>query len=1175
MENIMNVLFRTSLVLLFITCSTILHAQNKRLAELFAQMDQQLLNADHLAATATANEIVELRIKPKSQVEWALLQGRLAIGNLYSRQGLQYFQEALVQLEIQKNNLPLKIEALYYTGLAYQQLSLLDSAKWYLRESIRNNPKASEHDFELLNNQYHLLGKIAATQQEFALAQRYIDTMNQYTSVAFSEEDFRSLRPLMTKAFIEYYQLHAAEAVSLGDSILSVLSKQPQAYTGWLMEALLYQGYSSYYTGDYAAERSYYEQLYALQQIRNLEHGLAPTTIMIELGYNYANGGKVREGLALLLDAENRQQLAGWDNLGFATTLGRLSDVYLNIGNNTKALSYSRQAYALYEKHLQAGHRNLAIVKYNQANCYYNLGQYPQALSTYQEVWGAMEDRDDVATSMKLWFLQGLARVSTAMHDFGQARYYTYKALDLLPQVYEQPHPEYGKLLLELAYLCESEEDWAAAAAYFNENLYHCNVSIDSPTKAKQIHSSYRGLSRMHQAMMRLDSAEYYVHTALEYAKTHLDSSDSDLFLSNQQLANIHLAQGAYTKAIPLFEDLLDTTRVRFGTTSSQYLKALLGWGAAQQALGQYDLLLNRFGSYDYRAVEDIEASTLLSEYLLVLAESEQALNRLEQAMHHYTACLERLGQLPAQLDQREARRHSLLRQRKIVDRLLGNAWFKKQASIQHWEMLFQQLDYLKHDQLVTDTKFARRLRNNQSISYEELQFRDSLKTELLFVEESLNTQYLPEQDVNGWKLIGQALRNKINEVEAQWQERVEIGDNLKQSGALLLDEVQRQLRADQTLLSYLIGDEELHIFVVRSDFINCTSVPLPSNWEGLVQKMVADGIRASFGSKVERRLSEQAADLNLAESAFDLYNLLIAPIEHLASTALVVVPDGIIADIPFGALLTNGIDQHLIGSFAAYPFLIKRYAISYCYSTRLLLQQVENPEEHAMVKVLGVAPFTDLGPRLLTKTDRTRRTPASKNSLVPQLSSLSFTASELRAIEAVWDTHILSGDSATYLEVLRAAQNAEVLHFATHAMANKLLGDFSYLALSSDAHTYQPLYAREIYTLNLPAKMIVLSACETGGGEQRKGEGVISLGRSFIAAGASSVFVTLWPLLDDASSVHIVEKFYAALYEEDYKDIALQQAKVHYLKTQPGYLQHPFYWAAFVGYGHMKGLRK
>jgi hypothetical protein len=106
-------------------------------------------------------------------------------------------------------------------------------------------------------------------------------------------------------------------------------------------------------------------------------------------------------------------------------------------------------------------------------------------------------------------------------------------------------------------------------------------------------------------------------------------------------------------------------------------------------------------------------------------------------------------------------------------------------------------------------------------------------------------------------------------------------------------------------------------------------------------------------------------------------------------------------------------------------------------------------------------------------------------------------------------------------------------------------------------------LYNYEISISRIKSPMVVLSACNSGTGTLYHGEGLMSLARGFILAGASSVIKTSWEVNDEASAA-IITRFYFHLSKGKPKDEAMRLAKLEYLKTSPPIYSNPYYWAAY-----------
>jgi len=140
-------------------------------------------------------------------------------------------------------------------------------------------------------------------------------------------------------------------------------------------------------------------------------------------------------------------------------------------------------------------------------------------------------------------------------------------------------------------------------------------------------------------------------------------------------------------------------------------------------------------------------------------------------------------------------------------------------------------------------------------------------------------------------------------------------------------------------------------------------------------------------------------------------------------------------------------------------------------------------------------------------------------------------------------------------------------LHFATHGVLAVDTGiQEPSLVLSSDGTdpSHMFLSMSEILRLKLQSESVVLSACNTGSGKISRAEGVMSLGRAFLAAGANSVTVSLWQVSDDSTAL-LMETYYKGILEHKTKSAALAEAR--YAVFANG-AKNPFFWAPFIVIG-------
>jgi CHAT domain-containing protein len=147
------------------------------------------------------------------------------------------------------------------------------------------------------------------------------------------------------------------------------------------------------------------------------------------------------------------------------------------------------------------------------------------------------------------------------------------------------------------------------------------------------------------------------------------------------------------------------------------------------------------------------------------------------------------------------------------------------------------------------------------------------------------------------------------------------------------------------------------------------------------------------------------------------------------------------------------------------------------------------------------------------------------------------------------------------------------IVHFATHGILNSVHPELSGVVLSLVDNKGTPqngfLRLNDIFNLNLPAELVVLSACETGLGQDVRGEGLVGLTRGFMYAGAPRVLVSLWSV-DDAGTSELMSRFYKKMLQENLKPAAaLRAAQIEML--QDTRWKDPYYWAAFTLQGEWR----
>ncbi len=414
-----------------------------------------------------------------------------------------------------------------------------------------------------------------------------------------------------------------------------------------------------------------------------------------------------------------------------------------------------------------------------------------------------------------------------------------------------------------------------------------------------------------------------------------------------------------------------------------------------------------------------------------------------------------------------------------------------------------------------------------------------------------------------------------IREIEDRYPDYYRLKHDLQVESATAVQT--RLLAPGQALLEYFVGDSSIFIFLIKKDDYRIVTVNKDFPLEDWVKRLRFGiyGYHTAQGAFRTAALRDSAATAYI-EAAVALYEKLLAPVDSLLPGRVVIVPDGVLGYIPFEALLTARPERK--DRYQSYPYFGRvkgrEHSIGYCYSATLLREMTGKQHRRKPEKMLGAfAPFyygdTTL-PNGLAELLRARKIEAADPD------TLKYSGPEATAARSMFGGDVYLGDDATEGCFNRVAGDYRVVHLSTHGRADDRSGDYSYLMFSPrrDSAENGLLYVRDIYNLSLNADLVVLSACETGIGELKRGEGIISLARAFAYAGAKSIVTTLWSV-DDAKTRDLMVFFYQNLKNGMTKDEALARARNDYFSQHKGLDAHPYFWAGFVGIGDMAAFRK
>ena len=349
---------------------------------------------------------------------------------------------------------------------------------------------------------------------------------------------------------------------------------------------------------------------------------------------------------------------------------------------------------------------------------------------------------------------------------------------------------------------------------------------------------------------------------------------------------------------------------------------------------------------------------------------------------------------------------------------------------------------------------------------------------------------------------------------------------------------LRQQLSPDQLLLTYFLYKGKLVIFAATSKDIVTHEISdgmeqlerlLPLLHAHLDPRGWSDSRKPS--SEVVRRLLTR------------LYTILVKPVAELLPT-----PSGLLTIVPYGPL-------HKLPFHALYDgsrFLVENFQVNYLPASSLLLHF---DSDESQLHHLDDASVAGTRPLVFGYSDS---------------GHLQRVKDEAQTIASLLDgTCFLEGE-ATIARLIEQAPGSPIIHLATHGQSRLDAPNFSYVRMADGQ-----LNAIDAFNLDLRAcELVTLSGCETGLALSGGGDEQLGLGRAFLAAGTSSLVMSLWPVEDTATN-ELMKLFYQFLLKGESRVQALCAAQCQLMRNDDSNYAHPYFWAAFRLVGDPSPLKK
>ncbi|NQU15796.1 MAG: CHAT domain-containing protein [Desulfobacteraceae bacterium] len=931
-----------------------------------------------------------------------------------------------------------------------------------------------------------------------------------------------------------YYDLHDySKAASLFKRSLEIREKEldldPQDVAARLnIIALLYQN-----LGEYSKAEALYKRALAIQEKALGSDHPDVATSLNNLAMLYQKLGDYSKAEPLCKRSlVIREKALGPDHSNVATSLSNLAVLYQTTGDYSKAETLYMRSLAIQEKALGPNHNNVGKILNNLAVVYQALGDYSKAEALFERALTIREkalgpDHPDIAQT-----LSNLAELYRIQRNYAKAVPVNIRSLAIYEKTLGPNHPDFARVLDNFALLLLIVGDYSKA-----ENLYKKSLEIRKKVLGPEhpdVARSLNNLAVLCHTTPNCSKEEHLFRKSLAIMqKTFgLDHPDVSLMLNN--MAVVYAYEGAFSKSGDIFVQALNI---------------------------------------DNKLIDQTMGFTSEEQKIKFLAMKRPALNAFLSLVNQH------LIYTPSM------RKDAL------------NVWLKRKGVILEVQKRFQEALFYTDDPETLETFYA----------------LSKVRTQL----SRLTFAQPDEKNLNTY-------RKRIDDLKRQKEKLEAKLSRLNQAFALN----RKIARADCEKLSNALPANSVLIEFARVKMFDFKrrkgKVWKPAHYLAFVLHAGNGGnvgmIDLGDAKEIDQAVSELRKGISSMQekvevSSTKVYNLVFEPLKKEIGDKkeIFISPDGNLNLIPFEVL--QGPDGR---------YLIEDYTFNYLAAGRDLLG-FEQPKEKQAGKALLIGdPDFDMTMEekepVLEKLAQTR----VKRKEIPRRSMdmggfrfkrLPGTKKEVESIKSLLgkeNTFLYTGKEALE-EVLKKHKVPRIVHLATHGfflkdqdsweISPKMPGRAVYSFTMPKPRTKKKIKVenpmlRSGFALaganragelaNVPAddgivtseeilglrlrgtEMIVLSACDTGLGEVKAGEGVFGLRRAFAQAGARSLIMSLWQVPDRETS-ELMEEFYRNVLKrkmnrcQALRQAALKQMKI--AKDRYGY-PYPLCWGGFVMVG-------
>ncbi|RKZ90810.1 MAG: hypothetical protein DRR19_08995 [Candidatus Parabeggiatoa sp. nov. 1] len=884
---------------------------------------------------------------------------------------------------------------------------------------------------------------------------------------------------------------------------------------------------------------------------------------------------------------------------GEGSVLSNIGLVYKNLSQYQKALVYHQQALKIRKK---IGDKKGKGNDLNNIGSVYNLlGQYQKALDYYQQALEIKKQIEDKKGEGRT--LNNIGVVYWNLDQYQRALYYYQQALEIRKNIKDKKGE--GQTLNNIGVVHWKLGQLQQALVNHEQALAVYKGLKDEKGEG----DSFGNIGLVHWISGEDQKALKNYQQALAIYQKIGDKNKEGISRGNIGL--VYYWKGQPQKALLNLQQALEI-RKQIGDKQGEG-NDLGNIGFVYNSLGQ-NQEATKFLQEALTIKKDITIETISSSNIWQvqygLALSKLKLNQVDDAIKHYKQALNNIDRLRAELTEKEYNLSFIQDKLFVYDEFIELLQtLHLNHPDKHYDRKTLEIFERKQARIFLEEMGKSGVRYYKDLPSRVREKENEIENGLIQVQKQLTEELAkPKKQQNSTRIQNLKTRKaQLNVSELELKQYIEKEHNdyyrLKYPKPVALETLQQDvLKADELMLIYNVREETTDLWVVGKEHFALFTLPLTEaqmqqqvtafrdvGIESMLNEMEDAKKKRKEGVALKRHLKRAVRktlpDFVTTSHAF-YQQLLPKKVRELLTQAkpqtLYVVPTGALYRLPFEALVT-------VADKKTPRYLLQDYGIAYLSSASLLKTLRDAKNRRHISRRLPLLAFAnpvfqqekcDKGSG---RTIRSLRTSAYRELLGDDdgcIRQLPATKDEALNIAKLFNVTPHSYPQALYLDeeasrekVLSLNKNKKLddfryVLFATHAV---LLDELSYINQPAVLLSYPEkggyLTMADVFELQMNADLVTLSACNTGRGDNIKGEGVRGLTRAFMYAGTPAVAVTLWEIHSGSSKALSVDFF--SNKQQHALAKSLQKAKLAMLEGQhEKYYRHPYFWAGFVVFG-------